>query len=290
MPAPPAPDLALPDAPVVAVAPAFANRARGELRAHFLAAGGRTAPGPTFEGGGLRLRFPNVSPGLVPGCEAVTINTAGGMAGGDRADLSFSLGPAAAVTITTQSAEKVYRAAGATTTVEAHLDVAAGGRLEWLPQETILFDEARLDRRLTADVAPDATLLMVESVVFGRLARGETLRTGSFRDRWRIRRDGRLVFAEEVALDGPVTALLDRPALGGGARAMATLLLLAPDAEATLDAARAALAATPCPGAASAWSGMLVVRLLSPSPAAVRAAIITLLVALRGRAAPRVWQ
>ena len=84
--------------------------------------------------------------------------------------------------------------------------------------------------------------------------------------------------------------MLDRPALGGGARALATLLLVAPDAEARLEPARTALAATPCPGAASAWNGMLVVRLLSPSPAAVRAAIIGLLVALRGRAAPRVWQ
>ena len=218
------------------------------------------------------------------------INTAGGMAGGDTAHLRFAVGPGAAVTITTQSAEKIYRAAGATSHVEAQLAVAAGSRLEWLPQETILFDDARLRRHIAVDVAPDASLLMAESVVFGRLARGETMSAGLFRDRWRVRRAQKLVFAEEVALEGAIGDLLDRPALGAGARAAATLLLVEPQAERHLDAARAALAQGTAVGGASAWNGMLVARLMSPSPAAVRAAMVALLGALRGRAAPRVWQ
>lgn len=267
-----------------------ANRATGELRARFAAVGGRTGVAQCYEGGGLRLRFPRVQPGLVPGCEAVTINTGGGMVGGDTASLVFDVGGAAAVTVTSQSADKVYRATGATTCVDTSLTLGPGAILEWLPQETILFDRARFHRRLEVDVAAGARLLLVESLVFGRLAMGEVVRTGDLRDRWRIRRGGALVFAEAVRLEGAIGETLDRPALGGGARAVATLLLVAPDAEAQLTAVRAALEGCSAEAGASAWNGMLVVRLLSPSPERVRAAIIRLLASLRGRAAPRVWQ
>ncbi len=281
---------AAPAPPPSAIPPLLRNRANGELRASFARVGSRTVPLKFYEAGGLRLRFPKGPPGLEPGCEAVTINTGGGLAGGDRSALAFEAGPDSAVTITTQSAEKVYRAAGGLTAVEVRLAAASGSRLEWLPQETILFDEARLTRSLQADVASSASLLMVESVVFGRLARGETVRNGLFRDSWRVRRDGRLIVAEAVALEGPVAALLDRAALGGGARCLATLLLVSPHAEGLLEPVRAALGTEVPVGAASAWNGLLVARLLAPSPAPVRAAIIRVLEALRGRAAPRVWQ
>ncbi len=270
--------------------PAHANRARGVIRARFSLAGGRTGAARVFQGGGLRLRLPKVQPGLWPDCEAVLINTAGGMVGGDSADLSFELGPGAGVTITTQSAEKIYRGTGLTTTVATRLTLDPGARGEWLPQETILFDRADFSRRLDVDMAGDASLLLVESLVFGRLAMGETMRAGALRNQWRIRRAGSLVFAEGLALNGAIEALLDRPALGRGARATATLLLIAPDAEARLAETRAALAAMDFPAGASAWNGLLLARLLSPSPEKVRAAIVTLLATLRGRAAPRVWQ
>ncbi len=272
--------------------PAAANRARGELRAVIEATGsGRSHVARAHEAGGLRLRFPKVAPGTRPEVEAVCINTGGGMVGGDTARLAFTVGANASATVTTQSAEKVYRAeGGAVTRVDAALALGPGARVEWLPQETILFDRVRFERRLEVDLAADASLLLVEALVFGRLAMGETVRTGHVRDRWRIRRDGRLVFAEALALDGNIAAQLDHPALGSGARATATLLLVAPAAEAQLDAVREALASADCPGGASAWDGMLTVRLLSPSPERVRAAIVALLHALRGRAAPRVWQ
>lgn len=269
-----------------------ANRARGELRATIAAtATGRSHVARAYEAGGLRLRFPKVAPGVRPEVEAVCINTGGGMVGGDAARLAFEVGPGAAATITTQSAEKIYRAeGGAVTAVDAALTLGAGARAEWLPQETILFDRVRFERRLEVDMAGDASLLLVEALVFGRLAMGEMVRTGHVRDRWRVRRDGRLVFAEALALDGAIADRLDHPALGCGARAVATLLLVSPDAETRLDAVRAALATVDCLGGASAWDGLLTVRLLAPSPGRVRAAIVALLHALRGRAAPRVWQ
>ncbi len=266
-----------------------ANRATGVLRAHFVATAGRTAPSRLFQGGGLRLRCPRVGPGLHPDCEAVTINTAGGMVGGDSATLDFAAGPGAAVTLTTQSAEKIYRSTGTPTRVATRLTLASGSTLEWLPQETILFDGTDFRRQLEVDMAADATLLVAEALVFGRLAMGEQVRTGTLRDRWRIRRGGALAFAEAVALGPDIATQLESPALGGGARAVATLLLVSPEAEGRCDRIRAALA--PFDGAAaSAWNGLLVVRLLSPSPATVRAAMVAALAALRGRAAPRVWQ
>ena len=163
------------------------------------------------------------------------VNTGGGMAGGDHACFSFAVEPGASVTLTTTAAEKIYGSAMATdaavgTRVDVGLTVASGASLEWLPQETILFDRAQLDRRLSATLEPDARLLVAEMLVFGRLAMGETLRDGHLRDRWRIRRGGRLVLAEELALRGQPADLLDRPALGGGARASATVLLVAPEA------------------------------------------------------------
>ena len=239
-----------------------------------------------YEAGGLRLRCPVVG----GGCEAVSINTGGGMAGGDTARLAYALGPQARVTMTSQSAEKIYRADSAATQLDMSLTLAAGAAAEWLPQETILFDGARLDRRLDINMAQDASLMLLESVVFGRLAMGEELRVGRFTDRWRVRRGGRLVLAENVRLDGAVSALLDQPALGQGARAIATFLIIAPDAEARLDDVRALLAGAVFPHGVSAWNKMLLARLAAPSPEALRSAIVRLLSGLRGRAAPRVWQ
>ncbi len=261
-------------------------RARGQIRAEFHGLGARTEAASLYEAGGLRLRFPR----RARGCEGVIVNTAGGVAGGDRARIDIVARDGADVTLTTQSAEKIYRAENEPAQIEVSLQADAGARLEWLPQETILFDNARLTRRLDIDLASDASLLLLESTVFGRMAMGELQLAGAFRDRWRVRRDRNLIFAEDVRLDGDVTGLLDRPAIGAGARATATLLLVSPDAEARIGAIRAALDAAACEAGASAWNGMALARLISPSPERLRRAILALLRALRGRDAPRVWQ
>jgi urease accessory protein len=266
------------------------NRARGLLRASFARAGTRTHAARVREAGGLRLRFPKVVAGVGPDCEAVCINTGGGMMGGDAATYDFTCEAGAAATLTSQSAEKMYRAEGEATTVDVTLRLEPGATLEWLPQETILFDRVRLARRLTVDMAADATLLLAEMLVFGRLAMGETVTQGFLHDRWRLKRDGELVYAEELRLDGPISDILARPALGGGARALATLILVAPGVESRIEPVRGVLAESAAEGGASAWNGLLAVRLASPSPERVRATIVTLLTLLRGRAVPRVWQ
>ncbi|MFT4099339.1 MAG: urease accessory protein UreD [Rhodoblastus sp.] len=261
-------------------------RARGEIRARFEAHAGRTRIARLYETGGLRLRFPKAQ----AVCEGVAVNTAGGIVGGDVGQLAFEAAAGAEVMLTTQSAEKIYRSDGALARMETALRLEQGASLDWLPQETILFDEARLARSLEVDMAADARLLVCESAVFGRLAMGESLLTGAFRDRWRVRRAGRLIFAEDLRLEDAPARLLDRPAIGGGARAAATLLHVAPDAESRLETCRAALSKFDCDAGASAFNGLLVARLVSPSPEILRAAIVALFSCLLGRAPPRVWQ
>ena len=180
------------------------------------------------------------------------------------------------------------------TRLATQLRAGPGARLAWLPQETILFDGVQLERTLAAEVAEDAALTLFEAVVFGRAARGERVVRGRLTDAWRVARAGRLVYADGLHLDGPVADLLDRPALGGGNAALATLLHVAPDAEARLEAARALLAALPaewrCETGASAWNGLLAVRFLGPTIGPLRAAAARFLAAFRGAPMPRVWQ
>ena len=255
---------------------------RAELRVAFARAGRRTQAARVYETGGWRLRFPRAD-----GCEAVVVNTGGGMAGGDEVAMMISAEAGAEALVTSQSQEKVYRADGLACRLSARLECAAGARLTYAPQETLLFDGARLDRRLEADVDESATLTIFEAVAFGRLAHGETRIDAALTDRWRLRRGGRLVFAEALTI-ADAGATLDRPAVGAGARALATLVRIGPDAAARLEPLRARFAALEERGAfeagASLVDGVLVARMLSPSPQRLREG---LLVGLGGARRPR---
>jgi urease accessory protein len=174
--------------------------------------------------------------------------------------------------------------------VRTRITVGAGGAAEWLPQETILFDRGAVDRRLEVELTDDAWFLGVESLVFGRAAMGERVTQGRLRDLIRIRRNGHLLLHDAIRLEGAVDAALQRAAVGNGARAVATLVHVAPNAEAALGAMRAALADTPVECAASAWNGMLVARFLAPDGAVLRRTVIAALAVLRApRPLPRVW-
>ena len=270
--------------PTVIPIPSFV-RTQSTVRASIMAVAGRSMPARVFETGGLRLRFPRVGGPI----EGVLLNSAGGIVGGDHQDVAIAIGPQARATITTQSAEKIYRADGVDARITNRLDVGADATLAWLPQATILFDQAQLVRTLDVTLAASATLTLCESVVFGRIARGERVITGRLRDRWRVRRDGVLILAEDVRLDGAVGELLARPALGGQAVATATLAHIAPDAECHLEAVRAALAVAPHEAGCSAWGGMLIVRLASADPQRLRATLAQIIPIVTNKALPRVW-
>src|SRR3954454_17736423 len=200
-----------------------ANRARGAVRFDVRHEDGVTRRGVLHESGSLRVRFPSPED---DGLSAVFVNTAGGIAGGDRFDIAISAGEGARLTLTTAAAEKVYRAADSAAQLDISLKAARGAHLAWLPQETIVFDRARIARRIDIDLEEGASLLLCEIVVFGRAAMGESMREGEFVDRWRVRRGGRLVLAETVRLDGDIGAKLARPAIGKGAVAVATALIV----------------------------------------------------------------
>jgi urease accessory protein len=169
--------------------------------------------------------------------------------------------------------------------MDVSFDVAAGARLVWLPQETILFDRARLARRIEVDLAADASLLLAEAVVFGRSAMGETVAHGFFTDRWRLRRDGRLVFAESARLDGAIAAKLGQLATAAGGVAIATVLA-APADETTIATVRALDFAGEA--GISAWNGIAVARLCAKDGATLRHDLIAVLAAL-GQRVPRLW-
>src|SRR5690606_904142 len=152
----------------------------------------------------------------------------------------------------------------------------------------ILFDRSSLKRRLEADIAADATLLLVEAVVFGRTAMGEGVAEGAFHDRWRIRRGGRLFFADDVAFRGGLADQLRHNAILAGATATATLFYAGEDAERRLDAVREALGEH---GGASAWDGRLLARVVAVGSLELRRALVPAIAALRDDAPlPRSWQ
>lgn len=265
------------------------ERAHGVARLGFVRRDGATVLHECYQEAGLRIRMPRPADGMPP--EAVIINTAGGLTGGDRFDLAVSMGEGTRAVVANQAAEKVYRSAGGVGAFSTRITLAVRACLDWLPQEAILFDGAALDRRLAVEMAADACFLGVESVVFGRLARGESVEAAFLFDRWRIRRAGRLVYAEGLRFDGPVAARLARPAAGAGALAAASLVIVAPDAEARLEPIRerlAALAETGVEGGASAFEGLVSARLLAADPFALRRGLVQLLEGLRGPL-PRVW-
>jgi urease accessory protein len=201
------------------------QRSRGGATLRFALARGETRLADLHQVPPIRVLFPRPERGEPP--LAALVNTAGGLAGGDAVEIAVAVGPGARATVSTPAAEKVYRSLGPETRVAARLEVAAGAALEWIPQETILFNGARLARRFEAHLAPDAMLLMAEMIVFGRHARGEVLQAGTLLDTWRVHRGGALLWADGVALQGEIRARLEDPFGFAGAEAAATLLLAA---------------------------------------------------------------
>lgn len=237
------------------------------------------------QAGALKLAFPRGRDGV----EAIAINTAGGITGGDRFNLQARAGAGTKLCITTQAAERAYRAqSGEVAQVETRLIADAASLLHWLPQEMILFDGCALNRSLHIDLARDARLLMVEPVVFGRTAMGESLNAIRFVDRIEVTRAGLPLYLDATRLLGNATAHLARPAIANGARAMASLLYVAPDAAARLAQIRQNLPATA--GASLLAPGVLVARLLGKDSFTLRKYLVPILDCLSNQTLPASWR
>jgi urease accessory protein len=262
-----------------------ANRAQGAVRFDVRCEDGVTRRGRLHESGSLRVRFPSPED---EGLSAVFVNTAGGVAGGDRFDIAIAAGEGARLTLTTAAAEKVYRAPDTPARLDISLKVASGAHLAWLPQETILFDRAKISRQIDIDLAEDASLLLCEIVVFGRAAMGERMSEGEFIDRWRLRRGGKLVFAETVRLNGDIGAKLARPAVAKGGAAIATALIV-PGDEAVVERIREAADSFGGEVGISAWNGFAMARFCAQDAARLRADMTTVLGRASPSPLPRLW-
>ena len=231
--------------------------------------------------------------------EAVLVNTAGGMAEGDQFNHEIDICAKSHVTVTTQTAERVYGAVGTgAATLSVKLNARDASHLHWLPQETILFENARLHRKIEAHLDADSSLMMLEMIVFGRTAMREYLTTGCYNDQWRIYREGQLVHAEAVAMEGDLAGHLGDDASMASHLSMATFVYLAVDAQARCDEAQRHFAA-PSPtkpainpvinSAVSAWHDKLVIRSLALNHAAHKKRFQTFLKSFRQIDNPRVW-
>jgi urease accessory protein len=262
-----------------------ANRAQGAVAFDVHLVEGVTRRRHLHESGSLRVRFPSPE---AEGLSAVFVNTAGGVAGGDRFDIEIATGEGSRLAVTTAAAEKVYRAVGAPSQLNIALKVAAGSHLAWLPQETILFDRAQVSRRIDIDLADSGSLLLCEIVVFGRAAMGERMLSGQFVDRWRLRRGGRLVFAETIRLEGDIGEKLRQSAVAKGGVAVGTALIV-PGDEALLERVRALSESFRAEVGISCWNGFAMARFCAQDAAKLRADMMAVLGRASGAALPRLW-
>lgn len=262
-----------------------ANRARSRVSLAVEDRDGVARPRRLAEEGSLRLRFPAA---CAAAQEAVLVNTAGGIAGGDTLAIDLALEERARLVVTTAAAEKIYRCEDAPASLAVTATLAARAELTWLPHETIVFDRARLVRSFDIALAPTVRLVLAEAVVFGRTAMGETVREGLFADRWRVRRGGRLIFAETFRLDGGICARLAETAVAAGQVAVATVLVV-PGDDATAEAGRALAGTFRGEVGISAWNGLALARLAAPDGAALRHDLALLLAAIGCAPLPRLW-
>jgi urease accessory protein len=267
--------------------PTIMQRSMGEASVSLALSGGRTRLGGLRQSGSGKAILPRTEDG-VP--EVVFLNTSGGLTGGDRLRYSLMLGARGQAVATTQTAERAYLSDSGPAEVSVAIAAGADARIDWLPQETILFDGAQVNRSTRIDLGAGARCLYAETVVLGRAAMGETVGRVSFRDERAIYRCTRPVLLEPLMIDDGVLAGAGRAAMLGGNRAFATVALLMQGAE---DAASGIAALLEEPGveaAASGFDGKCLIRALAVDGWPMRRLIVRVLARLSGRSLPRVWQ
>ena len=224
-----------------------------------------------FQRSPIRILFPRVGDGALE--EAVLINTAGGITGGDRLESSVTALAKASITVTSQAAEKVYRALNEPARIVTRLKACEGARLAWLPQETISFNCARLSRQTEIELSSGAQLLALEWLVLGRAAHGEDITGGYITDSWRVRKDGRLIWADCFRATDETFTHLGRKALLSNCKAIGTLIFFGPDLVTRLEFLRDIARSLQCHCAATCVSGLIVVRFAAKLASDLRQAL-----------------
>ncbi len=258
-------------------------RARGTTHVSVRARQGRSVLAKLYQAGSMKTLFPHGAD-----MTAVLLNTAGGVTGGDQFHVEMSAHERANLTVTTQAAERIYQAQpGQIGTIETRLEALDGSRIDWLPQETIVYNKAGLVRRLRVELHATATLLLVEPVVMGRTAMGEVVDDVDFRDSIEVVEDGCATFVDRTHFKGDTTRILAGPATGAGATAYATVLFRATNAADYLEAARQLLG--PGGGISALSETLLCARIVARDSFDLRKTLVPLASFLRGRPLPRTW-
>lgn len=269
------------------------QRSRGSARVTVNSQQSRTKLEDLFQQGCARVRFPKIFD--EQRLEAVMINTAGGITGGDELNWAFTAKRDSNLTVTSQACERLYRSSGGVAQIDVHLTVESGAKLCWLPQETILFDGCSAHRKIKVDIEDDGRILLVEPVVFGREAMGEAVKSGSFRDNWEIKHNGQLVHVEANCFEEDIKNLLQEKAVLDGNIAMATILLLAPSTAADLEGKISRVQKiVGSSGGATLWTvgstGKLLARVVAGSGYDLRKILVPLIELLNDDAAlPKSW-
>lgn len=260
-------------------------RAKGELKLCTKPASAGTVIDTLYQSGSAKCLFPRSRGAAL---EAVFLNTAGGVTGGDAFAYSAKARAGTTLTVTTQACERAYKAQPAEVgRIRNTLKIGAGARVNWLPQETILFNQSALDRRLSVEMEADGSLLMVEPLVFGRTAMGETLTQAFFHDRIEIRRASAPLYSDAITLQGDLNAHLSHRFIANGAMAMASLVYVADTASSQMTKIRSMLPETA--GASLLHDDVLVMRLLAPDSFGLRQSLVPILEHLTDHTLPRCW-
>jgi len=260
------------------------QRARGRAHLGFRMQAGKTKLSDLHQSGCVKALLPRNHADRI---DAVLVNTAGGVTGGDHLEYSADLEAGAELCLTTQTAERIYKSPGGQGRIETRFTLGKNAALDWLPQETILFEASALKRSISVEMHASSCALLLEPIVMGRKAMGETLTTCHMSDQWRVIRDGQLAYADALRITDPI-ALYGNAALGEN-RAFATLVYIAPDAEARCDHMQTLLNFDAVTAATSAWNGCLVTRFIAADAQPLRAALISTLTQFRAHPLPRVW-
>ena len=251
------------------------ERARGKGSVVFNGGGNGTRVANLYEKFPTRIMFPKIAGDAAR--EAVLVNTAGGIAGGDRFELNMIALDDARVAVTSQAAEKIYRALNEPARIDTRLKVRGSAKLAWLPQETIIFDRARFRRETEIDLHSGAELIALEWLVLGRAARGEDITRGYIRDSWLVKRDGRLIWADSFLVTDSTFLHLSRKALLSNRKAIGTLIYFGPCPDHRLQGLREVAQSQQCDCAVTMVSGLIVVRLAAKTSSDLKMALICML-------------
>jgi urease accessory protein len=244
------------------------QRAEGAARMVFSGAANGPEISDVYQKFPMAVAFPNVGDRRCK--EAVLINASGGVAGGDEIRIEVVAQGNASVAVTTQAAEKVYRALDRPARILTRLRAEGAARLAWLPQETIVFNQARIARQTEIDVSSGTELIALEWLVLGRIASGEEVLGGHILDGWRIRVDGRLVWADGFLASDQVFPRLRRTALLSNWKAIATMIYFGPRAETRLERLREIGASLECTCGVTIVGAIVVIRVAAIASADLR--------------------